>query len=115
MTFKDQLAIDARQVFLNTDEHAEMIAYTPYGGTSKDIKAVVSRRGIEPGGEDSGRVLRNQVEILIANDADEGVIAVNKGGDVVALQEREGGVMKNWRVLDIINQDAGMWHLLLQG
>lgn len=39
--FKDQLAADLESVFYNDDDFAEAISYTPYGGTAKNVKALV--------------------------------------------------------------------------
>lgn len=114
MTFKSDLAQDAAKTFLNSDEFAEEITYTPKGGTAKVIKAVVNRKRIDPASEDAGRILINQCEIFIANDATAGVTSVNKGGDLVSLAEAIGGTQIDWVVADILAQDEGAWQLLLQ-
>jgi len=113
MTFKTQMKDDVINCLLNSDEMAEAILYTPKGGTAKSIKAIIDRRRIIPAGEDSGRTLINQVEIVIANDSTYGVSSVNKGGDTVSLPERIGGVNVTWTVSDIVKQDEGSWQLLL--
>ena len=113
MTLKTQLKNDTLNCLLNLDEFGELITYTPKGGTAKSIRAVVDRRRIIPAGEDSGRTLINQVEIVIANEATYGVSSINKGGDLVSLPERIGGALVNWVVADILRQDDGAWHLLL--
>ena len=41
MAFKDNLAQDVAETFLNSDEFAEEITYTPKGGAAKVIKALV--------------------------------------------------------------------------
>jgi hypothetical protein len=114
MSFKTQLNDDVVNCFLNTDEFGEPISYTPKGGTAKSIKAQVFRQGIAPASEDTGRVLQSQVEIIIANDATYGVTSINKGGDTVSLPERIGGSNVTFSVADILKQDDGLWHLLLQ-
>ena len=113
MSFKTQLAQDAG-VFLNPGEFAETILYTPKNGTAKSIKAVIERKRINPAGEDVGRILVNQSEIYIANDATVGVSAVNKGGDIVSFSENLAGTPIDWAVIDIIGQDECLWHLLVQ-
>lgn len=113
MTFKTQMSDDVINCLLNSDEMAEAISYTPKGGIAKSIKAIVDRRRIIPAGEDSGRTLINQVEIVIANDSTNGVSSVNKGGDTVSLPERIGGSNVTWTVSDILKQDEGCWQLLL--
>jgi hypothetical protein len=113
-TFKDQLAADAVNIFLNNNEFAEEIVYTPKGGTAKTIKAIVDREQLFPAGEDSGRVLQNQVKISIATDTTYGIGTINLGGDTVDLPERIGGADVNWRIVDVLNQDEGLWTLLAQ-
>ncbi len=114
MAFKSDLAQDAAKTFLNSDEFAEDITYTPKGGVAKVIKAVVNRKRIDPASEDAGRILINQCEIFIANDAASGIASINKGGDLVSLVEVIGGTQIDWIVADILSQDEGVWQLLLQ-
>lgn len=114
MAFKSDLAQDAAKTFLNSDEFAEDITYTPKGGVAKVIKAVVNRKRIDPASEDAGRILINQCEIFIANDAVSGIASINKGGDLVSLAEVIGGTQIDWIVADILSQDEGVWQLLLQ-
>jgi len=114
MAFKSDLAQDAAKTFLNSDEFAEDVTYTPKGGVAKVIKAVVNRKRIDPASEDAGRILINQCEIFIANDAVSGIASINKGGDLVSLAEVIGGHLVNWVVADILVQDEGAWQLLLQ-
>ena len=114
MSFKDNLKKDALNCFLTLDEFAEAIEYTPKNGSPKTIKAVINRKRLIPGGEESGRTLQNQIEIFIANDPTYGVASVNKGGDEVLFPEVLGGIDVNFVVVDILGEDQGMWHLLVQ-
>lgn len=113
MTFKTQMATDAINCFLNTNELAESITYTPKNGAAKSIKAIIIRNRLDSGGEDSGRILRYQGEVFVANDATNGVTSVNKGDDEVSFPEVIGGSSISWVVLDILGMDDGMWHLLV--
>lgn len=113
-SFKEQLVFDAVNVFLRSDEFAETITYTPKDGVEKLIRAIVDRQQISPAGEDTGRILQNQVKISIANSETYGVISIIKGGDKVSLPERIGGPDVDFLVVDILSQDEGMWQLLLQ-
>lgn len=114
MTFKTQLAADMSVVFLNSDEFAEDITYTPDGGAPVAIKAIVTRQGADPGSEDQGRILQNRAEILIANHATAGVTSVKKGADKVQFPPRLGGSDATWVVVDVLGQDPGAWNLLVQ-
>ncbi len=113
MSLKNQLNNDLINVFLNEDEFAESITYTPKGGSPKTLSAIVNRQRLIPASETTGRILTNQIEIIIANDSAYGVTSINKGGDQVALPERIGEAAINWIVADVLDHDAGGWHLLL--
>lgn len=113
MSFKEQLNNDAVLAFLNTGEFAETITYTPKGGTAKTIAALIDRKPVNSVGEDSGRTLLGQIEIVIANDSENGISSINKGGDTVSLPERVGDADIEWSVIDIVDQDEGMWRLLV--
>ncbi|MFH1385112.1 MAG: hypothetical protein ABIH47_09170 [Candidatus Omnitrophota bacterium] len=115
MSFKDAVKQDAYTAFLNTSEFAEVVTYTPHGGAAKSVKAIVDRGRLEPAAEDHGRVLGSSVEILIANDADYGVVSVNKGNDAVALKKTLDDESDTvFFVADVLSHDEGMWHLLLR-
>jgi hypothetical protein len=112
--FQTQMALDALSVFFNSTEFGEIISYTPYGGTAKSIKAIVDRQRLRPDPEVGGRILSNQIEILIVNDATNGVAAINKGRDIVLVPEFIGGANVSWVVVDIIKHDEAIWHLLME-
>ena len=114
MALKQGLSQDIINCFLNLDEFAEAIIYTPKGGSAKEIRAIVNRKRLDPATEDSGRVLFKAVEVIIANDPIHGVASINKGQDEVSFPEVIGGPAINWVVTDILNQDDGAWQLLLQ-
>jgi hypothetical protein len=115
VSLKEQLNNDSVGVFLNSTEFAEVILYTSKGGAAKEIPAIVDRsRRLNPAEEDSSRVALNEAEIFIANDAANGVLSVNKGGDAVSLPQRVGDANVNWIVVDILNQDEGFWQLLIR-
>lgn len=116
MTFKDQLSTDAVDCFLRDNEFAEDVEYTPSGGAKRVIKAIVERRRLIPAGEDSQRVLTDTIEIFIARHDTLGVMAVTTGvkPDQVMLPEVIGGADVTFFVADILSQDDGIWHLLLQ-
>ena len=81
MALKQGLSQDIINCFLNTDEFAEDIVYTPKGESAKSIRAIVNRKRLDPSSEDSGRVLAGQAEIFVANDTAHGISLVSKGQD----------------------------------
>src|SRR3989338_1491513 len=111
MTFKTQHSEDGKNLFLNTDEFAESITYTPNGGSPKAVKALVVRERLQADGPDQGRVLNRQAEVYVANDATEGVISVDKGNDTVSFPVFVEGSAVSWRVVEVLGKDEGMWHL----
>lgn len=112
MSLKDQFSLDVINCFLNTAEFAEVIIYTPEGEAGKEINAIVVRGRLEPGSEDQGRGLQNQVEIYIANDATEGVTLVDKKDDRITLDDVEG-TSRQARIIEVLHKDEGAWHLLV--
>ncbi len=112
MTLKTQLPTDAINVFLNSNELAESITYTPSGGAAKTINAVIDRERLNQQGQDQGRTVSKECEIWIANDSTSGVTSVSKGQDTVAFPiYNQGGSNVTWRVIEIVSKDEGMWHL----
>ena len=111
MSLKDHLDDDAVNVFLNTDEFAEDITYTPSGGPAKSIKAIIDREQLEPSEESRGRVTARSANIEIANNSTYGVDTVNKGADTVSFPVNVGEGAVSWLVVKIIDQDPGMWLL----
>ena len=112
MSLKDQLPLDSVNTFLNADEFAEEITYTPSGGVPKIIKAVIVREGLEPSSENASRSLRKQAEIHIANDDVNGVTQVDKKDDRVTLNDVEGSA-REARINEVLASDNGMWHLMV--
>lgn len=112
MSFKDQLPLDAVNSFLNGDEFAEEIIYTPSGGDAKVIKAVVVREGLEPSPENVARSLKKQAELYIVNHETSGVTEIDKRDDRVTLKDINGDE-REARINEILHSDEGIWHLLV--
>ncbi len=112
MTFKDALSQNAQRVFLNTDEFAEQVIYTPSGGFAKTIKAVIVRKDLSPADENTGRSLKNQAEVFISTDSVTGVSSINRRDDRITLADVEG-ILREARINDVLGRDDGMWHLVV--
>ncbi len=113
MTFKSRIKEDALICLLNTDEFAEEITYTPAGGHARIIKAIVDRNRIMPDRQDELRTLQNQAEIFVLNDETAGISLINKKDDRIALADLEGD-LKEARIVEILNKDEALWHLLVE-
>jgi len=112
MSLKDRFSADVIDCFLNTAEFAEVITYTPQGQAAKDINAIVVRGRLEPGSEEQGRGIQNQVENYIANHGKEGGTSVDKKYDRITLDDVEGTI-REARIIEVLHRDAGAWHLLV--
>ncbi len=113
MTFKSQLKEDVLKCFLNINEFAENITYTPAGGQARIIKALVNRGTISPSKEDSLRTLQNQAEIFVLNDETAGISSINKKDDKIILADFEGD-SKECRIVEVLDKDDALWHLLVE-
>jgi len=111
MTLKSKMQDDAKVAFLNSDEFAESVVYTPNGGSPKTINAIVVRERLESKGPDQNIALSRGCEILIANDAVAGVTSINKNNDKVSFPVQVGGASVIWTVVEILHHDDAMWHL----
>lgn len=114
MSLKDLMLQDALKVLINSDEFAEDVSYLPETGWPRTIKAVVNRQREKPGTEHSGALLINQVEMVIAKDATNGVISIKKGKDTFSFPAILRDDPVEWVVADIIAHDDGAWHLLME-
>lgn len=114
MTFKSKVQTDSFHVFLNTNEFAETIQYTPYGQSAKSIKALITRGRVDAEGQAQNRYPHNRCEIHISIDDTYGVASVDKGRDKASFPERLGGTSVDWAIIDIVGKDDGMWHLVCQ-
>jgi len=113
MTFKSRIKEDALNCLLNTDEFAEEITYTPAGGQSRIIKALVDRDRKTPDRQDDSRTLQNQAEIFVLNDETLGISQINEIDDRIILSD-SGGSSKVCRIVEVLAKDDALWHLLAQ-
>jgi len=111
MTFKSMMDDDVANTILNSNEFAESITYVTKAGTELSIKAIVDRNRLDTGGEDDGRSLSKEIEVVIANNAVNGVASVDVGFDKVKLPENLGGSAIEWRIIEVIKHDEAVWHL----
>lgn len=112
MGFNERLLSDADKAFLK--EFKEDVIYTPFGGQAKVIKAVIERDRVDSSPQDQSRMLHRQYAIQIQNDPAKGVISVNKGNDLASFPVTQGEMNTDWRVVEVLHKDAGIWRLLVQ-
>ena len=98
MTLREQIQSDVAAVFLNTDEFAESVSYTPLGGAATPIDGIFS--GDEHSAEDvsDGRekLRRGRLRISRSDVANPG------HGDTVSINSED------WFVAGVIEQDDYM-------
>lgn len=96
--FDKTLEISADSFFLLPD--TETITYFPASGASRQIKAIVNRLDIG-------------IEILVKNNITDGIasIEVDTGGDKVQIGIRANRRPIMMRIVEILEQDAGMMKL----
>jgi len=114
MTFKTQIANDFYNGILNTNETAEEIIYTPYGGSAKTIKAFVTRFRVDANPHTNSRLMQNQARVRITNHSTYGVDVVKKGFDKVTMPLRPGDSSIDWAVVEISGKNSGFWTLIVQ-
>ena len=100
--FRDQLDADMEDVFLNVDEFAEMITWTPKGGEAATITALVRRSRLSTRPTDGSVALSWPVTITVRRLD---VEPFNRNGDTVSVSEVYGGTPVTWRASHLIAQN----------
>lgn len=112
MALRDLMADDLADVILNTDDFGEVISYTVTGGSPKNINALVSRRPSRVGAAGQQLYPENLVEVLISDDATDGIAAVTTGADVMTFKlNLADAAATDFTVTKILEQVPGRWKL----
>lgn len=111
MTLKEQVDLDMQNVFMNTDEFAESIVYTPKCGTAKTIPAIVDRFQPDAKSQDQARVLQKTATIIIHNDATNGVTEIDTKGDKVTFAPIVGQATVDWDIVRILESSESHFKL----
>ncbi len=115
MSFKDIMIADANNAFMNGNEHAEPITYNVDGSTATPIKAIVIRKPNQPASEDNARANINDFEIYISADPVLGIANIRRGKDTVIIPQYTGSSNKiTCLVVEILQSDPGLWHLVVR-
>jgi|GEM_PF-5464347 len=115
MTFKSIIASDANSIILNPSEFAETVTYTKDGQAGKQIQAIVIRKPQQPSSEDNARIGINDFEMYISADPVAGIDVIRRGKDKVTLAQYEGiSQMCDCLVVEVLQSDLGIWHLVIR-
>jgi hypothetical protein len=108
MSFDSTIAADALEHLKALG--ATLHTYTPRGASGVSRYILVDRNGLN---RQTGTIggFSASVEIFICNDATNGVTAVSCGGDTITVTPRYGEAAKTYRIDEIVDNDAGIWHL----
>lgn len=116
MTLRDLMTSHVSSVFLNTDQFAEAVVYSPYnypGRSARDdrsINAVVIREQIETVGENDSVTVLPMFEVHVANNVTTGLTGdeLDMGGDRLLFPTRDGMAATYHTITRLITQDADM-------
>lgn len=89
----------------------ELITYTPFGGVAKQFRAVVERdRPSHQTQQTNGRMFGvNSRTVLIAKDADDGVLSIQERKDKVRFKkDLSDAAETDFTVTTILREDAGL-------
>jgi len=115
MSFKDEMKNDSVNVFLNAGQFAETVTYTKDGEVGKQIQALVNRKPQQPATEDNARIGVNDFEMYISTDWLLGIDNIRRGKDKVTLPIYEGSPqMCDCLVVEVLESDQAMWHLVIR-
>lgn len=100
----DVADIAAAEVLLAIE--GETVTYYPLGGASRDIQAVVERKGVVevPGGKSP------MAMVMTLNDATDGITSaeMDRGGDGIGYPVNIGEVASRREITEMPSQTAGM-------
>jgi hypothetical protein len=112
--FDDTLKAAAESFFLLPD--AEWVTYVPRSGASRRIRAVVTRSEWLPlPGAEGGS--QPPMDVLVKNDAAAGIASetVDTGGDRIEVAPNVTEPPAMFRIVELVNHDAGLMLLKVQG
>jgi hypothetical protein len=109
MSLHDVITEDAKRVFCNIYDFAEVATYYPYSGGERKVEIIVERQQIQVLPED-GDNSTPVFMVHVANDPVKGITSdeLNIGGDRMAFADRVGGAVRERTITRLFNHDEGM-------
>lgn len=110
MSTYDDIIGSEDEITAYLNDYGEDATITPKAGEPLPRKVIVQRNAAE---EISGAVSSRSSNIVvqIANHATLGRTSIIEGGDTITISRRLGEMAKTWPLAEIIEQDAGFWHV----
>ncbi len=110
----DEMLKDDAAAFTDTGSGTGEEIVITQAGVSRTISATVERHPPDP--NQNGHQGRSVwARVSIANDAVLGASSINRLKDTITLALIQGGTAKAIPITEIMDQDAGMWHLKVGG
>lgn len=113
-TFKSQLATDAEGM-VDSSVFGESIIYTFATGATRTVNAILERTPPQVDPNRGRPTAVDTMEVWVPADAVSGVSVVTERFDqVTAMAELDDLTTTTFRVIEVVTQDEGMWHLKVQ-
>ncbi len=117
MSFADMVAADAA-LFIDPAgcPGVESVTYKPFGGTPATIYVNVLARLAPDVAQESGRTRTWHIVVFVRNSSTStiGRTSINTAGDSITIATIFGATPVDLSVIEIINQSAAGWTLLLR-
>lgn len=118
MSLLDQIIANDAAALVDADlmPGVESVTYKPHGGSPATIRVNVVSRMPPDVSSESGRTRNWHIVIFVRNSATTtiGRTSINTAGDLVTIPTTYGGTAVDLSVVEIINQSAAGWTLLLR-
>lgn len=116
MTLKNAIDSDAKSLFINVSDFAEVVIYAPRQQSGKpfraqrSVNAVVFRESLQSVDEDDNESITPMFMVHVANDSISGIASneIDCGGDQIILSIRDGLPPVARTIMRIDEQDHGM-------
>lgn len=87
----------------------ELVTYTPHGGVATTFKAIVERRPTQVQSAGGNAYPAKTLELLIPNDATDGVTSIKERMDRVAFKKNlDDAADTTFTVTKVIQEDTGL-------
>ena len=112
MSLRDTINQDAYNVFMNTDDFAEVVTYHPGNGSSRSIKAVVQRDPIT-GYTENGTAVIPRCVVFVPNNSTLGISGdeLDEGQDQIEMAIRDGEPPIRRTITVLLSHDHAMLEL----